>query len=374
MTLADLRTAAICRWVLRRRPPARGIPRWSLGIYKADRLGDFVLALGAIRLLLASAEPERSVLVVTATAAALAAREFPQTDLVIVDPCRSGAGAAAAERWRRRREDLFHTGVRDLVCLRHHRYPAESLICGTIPAARTWGAADSGLVGRAGRLATLPLDHLAQPFAPAPGECGELAQHRAVVEAYLQRPVPPSAIAPVLAPGWAGAPSAVAVSPFGSRAIRDIPPALLAAAGRYLQSAHGLPLHLLCPPGQTARFAALQHHLAAAGVTGIKLVPCDTTDALREALRHSRLVLSAETGTAHLAAALDAPLVALLGGGHLGWFAPWARSPRQQWLNEPISCQGCLWHCPHPAPLCLTSISETRLFHAIATALAASET
>ena len=110
----------------------------------------------------------------------------------------------------------------------------------------------------------------------------------------------------------------------------------------------------------------------AAGVEGVGLTLCATNHDLREALRRSRLVLSAETGTAHLAVALDAPLVALLGGGHIGWFAPWSRSGRQQWLNNDVPCRGCLWVCSQPSPVCLTDLSEDQVFQAIDVALTAS--
>lgn len=372
MNAADVRTALISGWLLRRRRRPRGTPRWTLGIYKADRLGDFVLALGAIRRLVESAGPDRSVLVVTQTAAELAAREFPGTDVVVIaDPCRSGAGAAAAGLWRSRGDDLFGRGVRDLVCLRHHRLPAESVTCGGIPAATSWGIANSDLAGAAARLATMRFDRTVAPIPAAPGECLELARHRALVGAFLGRSLEPADITPIIVPGWEGGGSAVAVSPFGSDPIRDIPRVLLAASGRHLRRRHGLRVELLCPPGQEKRFAELAAWLVERGVEGVRVVVCGTTEDLRNALRLSRLVLSAETGTAHMATALDAPLVAFLGGGHIGWFAPWSRGERQRWVTHAVSCQGCLWSCSQPTPICLTGIAEERACEAIDAALAA---
>jgi ADP-heptose:LPS heptosyltransferase len=370
MNVADVRTALISSWLLRKRHRPRGSPQWMLGVYKADRLGDFVLALGAIRRLVESVGPDRSVLVITQTAAELAAREFPETDLVIVDPFRSGAGAAAAELWRRRGEGLFARGVRDLVCLRHHRLPAESVICGGIPAAMSWGVENSELPGAAARLATMHLDRIVEPIPEAPEECLELARHRAVVGAFLGRCLEPSEIAPVLLPGWEGGGSAVAVSPFGTDPIRDIPKALLAEVGRHLCRSHGLRLQLLCPAGQESRFAALAAWLIDQDAEGVRVVVCNTIEELRNALLRSRLVLSAETGTAHMATALNAPLVAFLGGGHIGWFAPWSHCARQQWVTHSVSCQGCLWRCSQSKPICLTDIAKGRACDAIDAALA----
>jgi ADP-heptose:LPS heptosyltransferase len=365
MTGAEWRTKTLARWLLRHRPRPKGTPRWALGIYKADRLGDFVLALGAIRRLVESARPRRTVLVITPSAAELATREFPEVDQVIVDPCRSGVGAAALDLWRRRHEDLLRYGVQDLVCLRHHRLPAESVVGGRIPAVAAWGMAHSRLSGNAGKLASMPLDHEAPLRSALAGECLELAQHRSVVEAYLSRSLLEGELTPVLSPGWVGSGPAAVVSPFGSHPIRTIPFPLLAAAGRHLKAVHGLRMDLLCPPGEEARFNDLEHRLRSARVEDIRIVPCATIEALRENLRHSRLVLSAETGTAHLAAALDAPLVGFVGGGHLGWFAPWSRSQRQRWITQDVPCQGCLWNCSQPEPICLTRITEQQVTDAI---------
>lgn len=243
-------------------------------------------------------------------------------------------------------------------------------MCGGIPAVAAWGANNSPLIGAPAELATLPLDHRVDMPSGAVGECLELAWHRALLGGYLARPVPREAILPALAPGWDGGDGGVVVSPFGSKPIRDIPLPLLAAAGRHLQ-ARGWRTDLLCPPGDATKFANLARRLAAAGVDRVGVVPCATTSALREALRRSRIVLSAETGTAHMAAALDAPMVACLGGGHLGWYAPWARSERQPWVTHDVPCRGCSWHCSQGEPVCLTGIAGDRLIDAINVALAA---
>ena len=371
MGIADRQTAVLSRWLLARHRRPRGKPQWTLGIYKADRLGDFVLAIGVIRRLVASVGAERTVLVLTRHAEALAAREFPGVSRVIVDPTRSGVGAAAVELWRRRREPIFQAVVEKLVCLRHHRLPAESVIAGGIPAGRSWGAVNSLLAGRESRLADWPLDQRVDPLPAAPGECLELACHRAVLSAYLGVAVEPGDIDPVLEPGWSAVGSRAVATPFGSDPIRDIPRPLLAAAARHLRVVHGLGLDLLCPPGPVERFTELAAWLFLEGCPDVRIACCETTERLRTALCGSRLVLSAETGTAHMATALDAPLVAFLGGGHIGWFAPWARSRRQHWVTEPVACQGCSWYCHRPSVECLTGIPVGRVLRTIDAAIAA---
>ena len=90
-----------------------------------------------------------------------------------------------------------------------------------------------------------------------------------------------------------------------------------------------------------------------------------TIDDLIEALAGSTAVLTSETATAHLAAALDLPMVCLLGGGHYGCFAPWSRSERQIWLSHPMDCYDCRWECIHPQPYCITKISANGIVDAL---------
>src|SRR5438552_3873027 len=73
-----------------------------VAIVKLDRLGDFVLALGAIKLLVRHFGPERCVLIVSSAAAALAQREFPDVERMIL-PASQGHGRALIAAWRHRR-------------------------------------------------------------------------------------------------------------------------------------------------------------------------------------------------------------------------------------------------------------------------------
>jgi ADP-heptose:LPS heptosyltransferase len=79
-------------------------------------------------------------------------------------------------------------------------------------------------------------------------------------------------------------------------------------------------------------------------------------------------VISAEYATAHLAAAFDQPLVAVVGGGHPELLAPWQRSPRQRWLRHRTACYGCDWQCPFPEPTCIVGVSRDEFSRAIAEA------
>jgi len=60
-------------------------------------------------------------------------------------------------------------------------------------------------------------------------------------------------------------------------------------------------------------------------------------------LKQCRLAVGAETGLAHLAAAVDVPHVVVIGGGHFGRFMPY--SPKTTLAALPLDCYGCNWLC-----------------------------
>jgi len=80
----------------------------------------------------------------------------------------------------------------------------------------------------------------------------------------------------------------------------------------------------------------------------------------------SQILISNETGTAHIANAVGTPTVCILGGGHFGRFAPYpelsGQTNRLEVVFHEMSCYGCNWECIYPlkknepAP-CITNIS-----------------
>ncbi len=353
------------RWLARRRR-STGQPYRQVGIYKADRLGDFVLALGAIRRIVDREGAENCLLILAPYARELAQREFPGVEQAIVEPWHSSLGALQRYRREHARDPLFTRGVDRLVCLRHNRLFQENVVCGSIPANKSWGAASGEPSREPGQwLASLPFDHLYRVFPESPDETRDLARHRAVVGGFLSVNSEQVDVIPRME--WHGRPEEayVAVSPFGSAAIRDFPPGLLAAAGRRLWRERRLPLRLLAPTADVPRYQTLANRLVEDGVPGVGVRVCGSLDELIDAVAASQLVLSVETATAHLAGALDQPLVALLGGGHFGWFAPWQRSFRQQWIMNRVPCFGCNWLCVQPEPICLTQIDGQELERAL---------
>jgi len=83
----------------------------------------------------------------------------------------------------------------------------------------------------------------------------------------------------------------------------------------------------------------------------VDLIGATTLDELLDLLRHAALVITNETGPAHLAIGLGAPTVTVLGGGQFGGWMPFpleAAPPRQRVVYRRIPCYGCLWNCALP--------------------------
>jgi ADP-heptose:LPS heptosyltransferase len=95
--------------------------------------------------------------------------------------------------------------------------------------------------------------------------------------------------------------------------------------------------------------AAYKNRLGGGGF--IDLIGATTLDELLDLLRHAALVVTSETGPAHLAVGLGAPTVTILGGGQFGGWMPFpaeAAPPHERVVYRRMPCYGCLWNCTQP--------------------------
>jgi len=95
-------------------------------------------------------------------------------------------------------------------------------------------------------------------------------------------------------------------------------------------------------------------------------------------LQQAALVVSNDTGPAHLAIGLGAPTVVILGGGHFTSFVPYPRNvtpPKVRFVFRERHCFHCFWNCTEPHEQgrsfpCIGAIGETEVLAAIDAVLA----
>ncbi|HYC14615.1 MAG TPA: glycosyltransferase family 9 protein, partial [Stellaceae bacterium] len=72
---------------------------------------------------------------------------------------------------------------------------------------------------------------------------------------------------------------------------------------------------------------------------------------LLDLLQHAALVVSSDTGPAHLAVGVGAPSVVILGGGHFTSFVPYPPDltpPHARFVWRELPCYHCFWACTQP--------------------------
>jgi ADP-heptose:LPS heptosyltransferase len=71
----------------------------------------------------------------------------------------------------------------------------------------------------------------------------------------------------------------------------------------------------------------------------------------------SRLCVSMDSSPAHIAVAVNAPLVCVVGGGHYKRFFPYGELERFRPATEELDCFYCNWACKFDRPICVENIS-----------------
>ena len=99
-----------------------------------------------------------------------------------------------------------------------------------------------------------------------------------------------------------------------------------------------------------------------------------TLSELTSLLVKSQILISNETGTAHIANAVGTPTICILGGGHFGRFAPYpelsGKTSRLKVVYHKMPCYGCDWKCVYhinedePAP-CISNISVDAVWNEV---------
>jgi ADP-heptose:LPS heptosyltransferase len=357
-------------------PPAGVVPseQYAAVIMKPDGIGDFILAMSAIRLVLQHHGEQNCALLIAPAVEELARLEFPRALRIVIPAFPRHKRAFTEWRWVRRR--LANVTCGSLVCLRHQRWDYHELMLSWIRSERKFVLDDTQAaawtVGRSsfryeceGRIA------FTEPAAIIPAtatgrDCRELRMHRRLLAGVLGEA---PAVVDIL-PRFAQLPLTAAanitlVAPLTGAQIKDMPVELLEQIVRRGELPVGKQILLTGSPDQAMRLEVFRIALNRAGRTDVHVETATSIINFVRRVASADLVLTADTAAAHVATALDRPTVVVIGGGHYGQFGPWYQSGRQIWLTVPMDCFGCGWRCIHPEPYCLTRITPEQVFAAI---------
>lgn len=330
-------------------PPGPVQRRYRAAIFQLDRLGDFVLALSAVRTLLAAWGEENCLLVVSDVAAPLAAAEFPRTPRIELPVTAASLTRELVPIWWRHRRRLAGIACDEVICLSHHRdlYKATAL---------SWISTGS----------TRLLDYTGYPTAHPETWSLEIVAHRALVSQALGRELTPEESTPRIACVTPVDGAALLVCPFASERDRTLPESILVES-LVLWSRRGTaPIVLSGTAGQAgalARLAGILRPLCPG--RPIEIAARDTFAAFLDRLAAAGAVLATESGPAHLATALDKRAVIVVGGGTHGLCAPWRRSGRQTIAEHRTPCYHCGWKCTVAGVPCLSLIPPGMIAEAL---------
>jgi len=353
---------------IRRPAKRRPLRRFALCIVKPDGIGDFILALGAVRLLINHFGAEDCVLAVWSAVRELAAIEFPRTPQVVVPSVGTTLTPAAVWSAMQLRRKIGAWRFDELACLRHQRSRFQNLVLHWVVAGKS-----SGLTNEPANYLGKDCEFAFSREGPYPiegsdGQCIELEAHRRVAEQTVCRKVLGNEVMPSLGGVGRRAGDYLLVCPFSNRTLKDYPADLLEAAVAEIQQTHAMPVRLSYAPACQERAKTLEARLRRRSVRVLSAPPTSFPQFL-ESVAGARAVLTVDTATAHIATALDIPTVVILGGGHYRQFGPWQKSVRQVWISNPLPCFHCNWHCTQPEAYCITRVAPARLAAAMSQVL-----
>jgi ADP-heptose:LPS heptosyltransferase len=84
----------------------------------------------------------------------------------------------------------------------------------------------------------------------------------------------------------------------------------------------------------------------------IDLIGKTSLEKLLDLMNHAELVVSNDTGPAHLSIAIATPTLVIVGGGHFGCFVPYPEEIRPayaRFVYHRMDCYHCFWNCPKRA-------------------------
>ena len=328
--------AALFGWILSRCRSWNPRHQPFLCIYKCDGYGDFVLASGAIRSAL-ERSPGPVLLVCYAAGDVFAETEFPQLRRVVLPE--PGPGLSRFVVLLRQWAILRQIAPESVLCLRHQRTLRDDVVLrllGDVPCPAP--ASES-----AAEVAGIQINR-------------ELLRHHAALACLFRTALPD--ILPRLHSVVRREAGYALVAPFGGYddgSLRNLPDWQVQEALHALSSSG---VRRILVTGLAPHKLRAHRFLREAGLPDgcVEWVQPGGFMEFARLVAGASVVFSTDSAAAHLACALDVPMVAVLAGAHHGEFAPWGRPGRQIWVTHELPCFGCDWRCPYPVPACIHEI------------------
>jgi ADP-heptose:LPS heptosyltransferase len=82
-------------------------------------------------------------------------------------------------------------------------------------------------------------------------------------------------------------------------------------------------------------------------------------------MSYAKLCITMDSGPAHIAVAVNSPLICVIGGGHYKRFFPYGDPNRFRAATEELDCFYCNWKCKYGTPFCVKDISVTTVISEI---------
>ncbi len=322
--------------------------RVDIIIYKVDRLGDWLLVQPSLERVLAAARQSGQSVVIWASRETDALRELTGPDCPVESIAFEPRGRAAKIRRTfalGRLLSIYRAGT--VISFRHAPEPLRDVILSAI---------------RTDDIRALSWRMFPGPTGSVPHE---IYRHHALLAGLDLAPPTPATLLPSRpAPRVSAASGPIVLAPYSSAALKDWNIQGWIDVARALGD-RGLRWELWVGPDQRARAGDLARRLQAAAPDSLYEVRSGSLRDLTNAINGAQLILTVDTLAAHLAVIADAPMVAILGGGQHGDFAPWQRSARQRWVTHPLPCYNCGWACHRPRVECIQDISPAAVIDAI---------
>jgi ADP-heptose:LPS heptosyltransferase len=145
-----------------------------------------------------------------------------------------------------------------------------------------------------------------------------------------------------------------AICPGAAYDFRVWPAAKMAVVVDYLWEQHGITSLICGSPAEQVISASIQSQVKSA--TPICLCGKTNLIDLGGLIAISRLAITMDSGPAHLAVAVNTPLICIIGGGHYKRFFPYGEPEKYRAVTEELECFYCDWNCKFDRPICVENI------------------